>query len=104
MLCSLRQLINVRPLGLHYNHYVSVRPLPISENAHDSWTTWHILITFCIQIHVNIILPLTYIYIHNVATLDETIIPSCLHFSMQNIEQSRGLGRASRWNNVNVNQ
>ena len=46
----------------------------------------------------------TYIYILNVATLDETIIPSCLHFSMQNIEQSRGLGRASRWSNVNVNQ
>ena len=44
------------------------------------------------------------IYILNVATLDETIIPSCLHFSMQNIEQSRGLGRASRWSNVNVNQ
>ena len=47
---------------------------------------------------------ITYIYILNVATLDETIIPSCLHFSMQNIEQSRGLGRASRWSNVNVNQ
>ena len=44
------------------------------------------------------------IYIFNVAALDETIIPSCLHFSMQNIEQSRGLGRASRWSNVNVNQ
>ena len=42
-------------------------------------------------------------YILNVAALDETIIPSCLHFSMQNIEQSRGLGRASRWSNV-VNQ
>ena len=45
-----------------------------------------------------------YIYILNVAALDETIIPSCLHFSMQNIDQSRGLGRASRWSNVNVNQ
>ena len=44
------------------------------------------------------------IYILNVAALDETIIPSCLHFSMQNIGQSRGLGRASRWSNVNVNQ
>ena len=44
------------------------------------------------------------IYILNVAVLDETIILSCLHFSMQNIEQSRGLGRASRWSNVNVNQ
>ena len=44
------------------------------------------------------------IYILNVAALDETIVPSCLHFSMQNIEQSRGLGRASRWSNVNVNQ
>ena len=30
------------------------------------------------------------IYILHVAALDETIIPSCLHFSMQNIEQSRG--------------
>ena len=48
----------------------------------------------------------THIYILNVAALlvDETIIPSCLHFSMQNIEQSHGLGRASRWSNVNVNQ
>ena len=46
----------------------------------------------------------TYIYILNVAALDETLIPSCLHFSMQNIEQSRGLCRASRWSNVNVNQ
>ena len=44
------------------------------------------------------------IYILNVAALDETIIPSCLHFSMQNIEQSRGLDRASRWSNINVNQ
>ena len=44
---------------------------------------------------------LQYIYILNVAALDETIIPSCLHFSMQNIEQSRGLCRASRWSNVN---
>ena len=45
-----------------------------------------------------------YIYILNVAALDETIIPSSMHFSMQNIEHSRGLGRASRWSNVNVNQ
>ena len=44
------------------------------------------------------------INILNVAALDETIIPSCLHFSMQNIEQSRVLGRASRWSSVNVNQ
>ena len=44
------------------------------------------------------------IYILNVAALDETIIPSYLHFSMQNIEQSRGLCRASRWSNVNVDQ
>ena len=47
---------------------------------------------------------LLYINILNVAALDETIIPSCLHFSMQNIEQSRGLRRASRWSNVNANQ
>ena len=39
----------------------------------------------------------TNIYMLNVAALDETIISSCLHFSMQNIEQSRGLCRASRW-------
>ena len=47
---------------------------------------------------------LQYIYILNVASLYETIIPSCLHSSMQNIEQSLGLCRASRWSNVNVNQ
>ena len=46
---------------------------------------------------------LQYIYILNVASLYETIIPSCLHSSMQNIEQSLGLCRASRWSNVNVN-
>ena len=51
-----------------------------------------------------LLLSRTNIYILNVAALDETIILSCLHFSMQNIEQSRGLGRASRWSNVNVNQ
>ena len=52
-----------------------------------------------------IILSLFYnIYILIVAAIDETIIPSCLHFSMQNIEQSRGLGRASGLNSVNVNQ
>ena len=45
-----------------------------------------------------------YIYILNVAALDETIIPNGLHFSMQNIEQLRGLGRASRRSNVNINQ
>ena len=30
-----------RPLGLHYNHYVSpsVRLLAVSENVHNSWTT-----------------------------------------------------------------
>ena len=44
------------------------------------------------------------IYILIVAALDETIIPSCLHFLMHNIEWSRGLGRASGWSNVNVNQ
>ena len=44
------------------------------------------------------------IYILNEAALDETIIPSCLHFSMQNIEKLYGLGRASRWSYVNINQ
>ena len=50
-----------------------------------------------------LILPIN-IYIFNVAALDETINLSCLHFSMQNNEQSHGLGRASWWSNVNVNQ
>ena len=47
---------------------------------------------------------LVYIYILNAAALYETIILSCLHFSMQNIEKSRGLGRVSMWGNVNVSQ
>ena len=38
----------------------------------------------------------SYIYILSVAALDETIIPSCLHFSMQDIEQSHGLDCVSR--------
>ena len=53
--------------------------------------------SYLVKISVNI-------YILNVTALDETIIPNCLHFSMQNIEQSHGLGRASMWSNVNVNQ
>ena len=57
-----------------------------------------------IQYLFNHLISIIYIYILNVAALDETIIPSCLHFSMQNIEQSRGLCRASRKSNVNVNQ
>ena len=50
-----------RPLGMHYNHYFShsVRPLPVSENVYNSWTTWYIsFITFCIYMHVNIPSPL----------------------------------------------
>ena len=43
------------PLGLHYNHYVSVRPKPVSENAHHRWTTLYILIKFCKQMHSNMI-------------------------------------------------
>ena len=36
-----------RLLGLLYNHYnQSVRPLPDSENVHNSWITWYIFITF----------------------------------------------------------
>ena len=31
-----------RPLGLHYNHYVS----PVSENVHNPWTKWYILSYF----------------------------------------------------------
>ena len=49
-------------------------------------------------------IPHAYIYILNAAALDETIILSCLHFSMQNIEQPHGLGRASWRSNINVNQ
>ena len=63
------------------------------------YTAWTLISVMTSNTH-----PFIYIYILNVAALDETIIPSCLHFSMQNIEQSRGLGRASRWSNVNVNQ
>ena len=44
------------------------------------------------------------IYILNLAALNETIIPSYLHFSMQNIELSHDLGHASRWSNVNIKQ
>ena len=44
-----------RPLGLHNNHYVT----SVSENDHNSGTTWHNLIKFCIEMHVNIIEPLT---------------------------------------------
>ena len=48
-----------RPTGMHYNHCVSptdtvrsfVRPLAVSENAHNSLTTSYILIKFCILIH-----------------------------------------------------
>ena len=38
-----------RPLGLHYNHYVSasVRPLPVSDNVHNSWTIWYIYTNAC---------------------------------------------------------
>ena len=42
-----------RPFGLHYNHYVSIRPLPVSENVYNSWTSWyifyHILHTYACQ-------------------------------------------------------
>ena len=44
------------------------------------------------------------IYILGVVVLDETKISGCLHFSMQNIEMSCYLDRASRWSNVNVSQ
>ena len=44
------------------------------------------------------------IYILGVVALDETNISSCLHFSMQNIEMSCDLDRASRWSNVNVSR
>ena len=45
-----------RPAGVHYNHNVSpsVRPLAVSENAHNSSTTWNILIKFRILMHVKI--------------------------------------------------
>ena len=44
------------------------------------------------------------IYILGAVALDETNISSCLHFSMQNIEMSCDLDRASRQSNVNVRQ
>ena len=45
-----------------------------------------------------------YIYILSVVALDETNIPGCLHFSMQNIEMSCDLDCAFRQSNVNVSQ
>ena len=33
---------------------LSVRPWSVSENVHNSWTTWYIFITFCIHMDVNI--------------------------------------------------
>ena len=59
---------------------------------------------FALEVWFSICCPKDNIYILNVAALDETIIHSCLHFSMQNIVQSLGLVRASRWSNVNFNQ
>ena len=48
----------------------------------------------------------TDIYILSVVTLviDEINISDCLHFSMQNIEMTCDLDRASRWSNINVSQ
>ena len=49
------------PQGVHYNHCVgpsirlSDRLWSVSENAHNFWTTWYILIKFCIHMHVNIV-------------------------------------------------
>ena len=34
----------------------SVCPLAVSENVHNYWNTWYILITFCIHMHVNILM------------------------------------------------
>ena len=42
--------------------------------------------------------------IYITVSLDETIIPCYLHFSLQNIEQSHGLDRTSMWINVYPNQ
>ena len=46
----------VIPLGLYNNHCVrpSVCPLAVSENVHNSKTTWYILIEFFIHLHNNI--------------------------------------------------
>ena len=60
--------------------------------------------SFVLNLSIESHMPSNNIYILIVAAIDETIIPSCLHFSMQNIEQSRGQGRASGLSNVNVNQ
>ena len=71
-------------------------PIEHYRDDFDLTATWrHYNVICCIYSNI---------YILNVAALDETIILSGLHFSMQNIGQSRGLGRASRWSNVNVNQ
>ena len=48
--------------------------------------------------------PTINIYILSVVALDETNIYGCLHFSMQNIEMSCDLDRASKRSNVNVSQ
>ena len=32
-----------------------IRPLAVSENAHDSWITWYIMIKLCIRVRVNIV-------------------------------------------------
>ena len=44
------------------------------------------------------------IYILSEVALDETNIPGCLHFSVQNIEMSCDLDRSSMWSKVNVSQ
>ena len=56
-----------------------------------------------IAIHSNLDI-YTNIYILCVVSLDQTNISDCLHFSMQNIDMSCDLDRASRRSNVNVSQ
>ena len=60
-----------QPTCVHYTHcasppvclvnlsvFLPVNRLEISENAHNSWATWFILIKFCICMHVCIFKPL----------------------------------------------
>ena len=51
-----------------------------------------------------IVATISNIYILSVVALHESNISSCLHFSMQNIEKSYYLDRASMQSNVNVSQ
>ena len=65
--------------------------------------TIHSLDKIIANIHSNLDI-YTNIYILCVVSLDQTNISDCLQFSMQNIDMSCDLDRASRRSNVNVSQ